>query len=503
MKQICRETAMARAADNTPVKASGDASGNGGVRRILSLVLAFVLTQAVFWAQVLILPGVSRAALFGEFTIKDEKEYGEKFNVLVRSRLPLIQDPEVVGYVQGIVDKLQAGMRAQFFPFTVSVLRHNAVNAFATPGGYVFVHTGLIMAMRSESELAGVIAHELAHVTQRHIAGRIEAMQPLGILSIVGALAGAFLGGEAGAGVMAGTMAASQAAMLKYSRSDESEADQVGMNYMVAAGYDPKGMVGAFEVIGKKQWMMGSTIPAYLSTHPDVNERIRTLSQRLASLPPDKRVRKVDNSRFFRVQALVRARYGDLAPAARAFEEQLTHPETKCIAYMGLGILASRQNRILDATKAFDQAMQCSPNDQLFVREAGCFHYTKGDNKLGQKLLAQAVAMDRKDIMALYYYSRSLADNGNVGQAIEYIREVLRQIPEDSDIHEYLARLYGQQNDLFQANLHMAYSGLYSNNRKKVDQFHSKLKSMALSSVQKDQLDRFDAIYKERKEFWK
>ena len=199
---------------------------------------------------------------------------------------------------------------------------------------------------------------------------------------------------------------------------------------------------------------------------------------------------------------MVRARYGDPVPATRAFEEQLSNPETRCIAYMGMGILASRQNRILDATKAFDEAMQCSPNDQLFVREAGRFHYTKGDNQRGLKLLSQAVSMDRKDIMALYYYSRCLADAGNIGQAIDYIKEVLRQIPEDSDIHEHLARLYGRQNDLFQANLHMAYSGLYANNRRKVDQFHSKIKGMTLTAAQKGQLERFDAIYNERKEFW-
>lgn len=462
-------------------------------------VLCLLLILTCFFSQCLV--PAPAGALFGSFTIKDEIELGRKFNVLIRSKLPLVQDPEVVNYVEGIVNRLSKTMPVQPFPFTTSVIRHNAINAFACPGGYVFVHTGLILAMRHESELAGVIAHELAHVTQRHIAGRIEQSQVISILSLAGALAGAFLGGEAGTAAMAGTMAAAQAAMLSYSRADESEADQVGMTYLTKAGYPPQGMVGAFQVIGRKQWLMGSSIPTYLSTHPGVQDRVTDMSVRVSRLPASMQNKKDDDRQFLRIQALVRARYADPGPAAQEFARQLNGPN-RCMALMGQGVLAARQNRVSDAAKKFEDAMACAPDDELIVREAGRFHYTKGNRNRGAELLQRAVIMDRNDIMALFFHARSLADSGNNAQAIETTRQVLRKVPEDPEVHTFISRYYGNSGQMFMAHLHRAYAALYANEKNKVDQFFGKAKELAQGPEDKARVERFESEYKERKEFW-
>ncbi len=454
---------------------------------------------AAFTVGQVLLPLPARA--FGEFTIKDEMELGSKFNVLIRSRMPLVQDPEVVRYVDGIVQRMVKVMPPRPFPFRVSVLRENSLNAFAVPGGYVFVHTGLILSLEHESELAGVLGHELAHVTQRHIASRIEKSQWVGILSLLGVLAGAFLGGEGGEAAMAGSMAGAQAAMLDYSRTDENDADQVGMSYLVKAGFAPTGMEGAFAKMSKKQWLMGSKIPSYLSTHPGLVERMHDMGLRVRQMPAAVQNRKDDDTRFLRVQALVRARYGDPAPAAQAFAVQVKGPN-RCIALMGTGILAARQNRINDARQAFDEALACAPNDELIVREAGIFHYTKGDRDKGIQLLEKAVRMDRDDTMAQFYYSRILADAGRTEEAIQAIRRVLRDEPEDPELHDYLARYLAQRRQMFLANLHMAYSALYMNNADRTEQFLEKARGAAQGPDDKRELERFDAIYKERKQYW-
>lgn len=465
------------------------------LRRILSsiLIASFILTPCFLPAN---------AFAWGEFTLKDERELGEKFNVLIRSRMPLVQDPEIVDYVKGIVDRLARTMPPQPFPFTVSVIRHSAINAFACPGGYIFVHTGLILAMDNESEVASVIAHEMAHVTQRHIARRIESSQVISLLSVIGMLAGAFLGGDAGSAALMGSAAAGQAAMLNYSRNDEREADQVGMNYLTKAGYPPQGMVGAFEVLSRRQWLMGSNIPAYLSTHPGLNERVKDMGVRVGRLPEAQRKQRDDNARFLRAQALVRARYSDPQGAAQAFAKQLDGPN-RCMALMGMGILASRQNRINDATRYFDQALTCAPQDELIVREAGRYHYTKGNRNRGAELLQRAVSMNRNDVMALYYHARSLGDLGKTGEAVTLARQVLLKVPEDAEVHELLARLYGNSRQMFLANLHMAYAGLYEQNAKKLDQFLEKAKDLAATPSEQMNLERFEKIYKERKAFWK
>ncbi|MDL2290800.1 M48 family metalloprotease [Desulfovibrio sp. OttesenSCG-928-F20] len=462
--------------------------------------LCLVLALALVFSGALV---PARALAWGEFTLKEEKELGQKFNLFVRSRLPLVQDVEIVDYVESIVRRLTRATPPQLFPFSASVIRHNAVNAFACPGGYIFVHTGLILAMDNESEVAGVIAHEMAHVTQRHIASRIESSQYISILSLLGALAGAFLGGggQGSAALLAGSMAAGQAAMLNYSRNDEREADQVGMNYLTKSGYPPQGMVRAFEVLSRKQWLMGSDIPSYLSTHPGLLERVRDMSMRISRLPEAQRVQKDDNSRFLRVQALIRARYSDPAPAAQAFAKQM-NGANRCIALMGMGILCSRQNRINDASDYFAQALACAPADPLIVREAGRFHYTKGDRNKGTALLDRAVAMNPNDTFALFYRAKSLDDAGRTTEAIRYAKNVLEKVPEDSEVHEMLARLYGKNHKMFFANLHMAYSGLYDNNKKKSEQFKNRAESLAKSPDEQHALERFLEQYEEREEFW-
>lgn len=162
---------------NARYGAAGNAPG-----RLWRGLVAVILSFALFLQGAIPV----QAALFGSFGVKDEKELGRKFDVLVRSRMPLVEDPEIKGYIQSIVDRLSKTFPPQPFPFTANVLLHNSMNAFAVPGGSVFVHTGLIMQLDHESELAGVLGHELAHVTQRHIATRMERAQAVTIgLSLI------------------------------------------------------------------------------------------------------------------------------------------------------------------------------------------------------------------------------------------------------------------------------------------------------------------------------
>lgn len=433
------------------------------------------------------------------FSHKDEVELGKKFNVLVRSRLPIVHDPEVVLYINDLIARLSKNIPPQPFTFTPAVVASSSVNAFATPGGYVFAFSGLILAMDSEDELAAVMAHEIAHVTERHVAKRIEDSQVVSLLSLAGMLAGVLLGGDAGSAAAVGGMAASQAAMLNYSRADENEADMMGMKYLIAAGYDPYGMPRAFEVLSRRQWLMGSSIPTYLSTHPDLKDRIHTSTIRIerAGIPKSK---PTDNTRFRRIQTLLRAYYTDPSTAIQYFRKQ-TSGEYAGLAHMGLGIIASRSNRVNDAVASFDKALTIAPNDQLIVREAGRFHYLKGNKRKGAEYLKKAVDMNNKDIMGLFFLARSQADNGQLYDAISNLNYILRFVPEDSEVHFFLARYHGQAQNLFDANLHMAYSALYQNDKKNVEKFFKGAKQHVTTATEA-RLERFEKIYTERKELW-
>ncbi|MDL2306426.1 M48 family metalloprotease [Desulfovibrio sp. OttesenSCG-928-C06] len=468
---------------------------------LLAALLLCLLIQPVTAMQ-------AQAALFGEFTVADEAKLGKEFDIMVRSRLPLVQDPEILGYFESMVQRLSTRMPPQPFQFQTSIIRHNAVNAFAVPGGYIFIHTGLITAMEDEAAVAGVLAHEMAHVTQRHIASRIERSQAISLLSMVGALAGAFLGGDAGSAAIVGSAAAAQAAMLNYSRSDESEADQVGMSYLMASGYRPIGMVEAFQVLSRPQWITGSDFPSYLSTHPAITERISDMSARLRQTPkqPVNKNAKEEHAEFLRIQTLVRGRYANYETALQYFSDKLkTEKDKKNLAIfnMGMGILHNRRNQVKDATTAFKKAVELNAKDAIILREAGRFHYLKGSRDEALKLLSSATSINRHDYLALFYYARLLDDSGKTGQAITYYQNILRYIPEDSEVHLHYSQALGRTGQMFYANLHMAYSALYDHNQKRLSQFHQRAQKLANTPQEQAALEAFDKKYEERRAYWK
>lgn len=459
------------------------------MRCVLAGMLALALCMPPLAAD-------SHAFFLSGVSLKDEKKMGRKFTTMLRSHMPMVEDPEVRKYVADVLARLTRSMPHQPFEFQSSVILHNALNAFAVPGGYVFVFTGLIMNMDNEAELAGVLAHELAHVTQRHVASRMERAQYLGIGSLLVAIAGIALGGPAGAAAAVTAAGAGQSAMLNYSRLDESEADNIGLQYLMAAGYPPKDMAGGFKILRQKSWMSGVSIPAYLSTHPAIGDRVNSIEARVAALPASARDKHFDNSRFRRVQTLLWGRYGDEAVALQRFKGK------DGLSLMGRGMVLSRMNRVKEAEKTFAAALAAAPGDPLILREAGIFHYRKGSLAEAQKLLDAAMRKDPRDYMASFFAGRLLDDSGRSREAQASYRQVLRHVPEDAEVHEALARSFGKSGDSYQAHIHLAYAAIFANNRKQAARLVKQAEKLGDKATDRKPLDRLLSVYKERKEIW-
>lgn len=455
---------------------------------ILLLACAFILSP---WQ-----PRSAYAFFFGGVSLKDEKEMGKKFEAMMRSNLPMIEDPEISQYVDRLLKRIVRAIPPQPFEFHASVIRHNALNAFAAPGGYVCVFSGLLMNMNDEAELAGVLAHELSHVTQRHMASRMERAQYLTIGSLLAAVAGIAIGGPAGAAAAMGAAGASQSAMLNYSRLDESEADNIGLQYLTQAGYPPVGMVNGFKVLRKKSWLSGARVPAYLSTHPDIGDRINSLSARIATMPGGKQNQHFDNTAFLRAQTLLWGRYGDEATALRRFSGNSP------ISLMGRGMVLARQNKIPEAARAFAQALAAAPADPLILRESGIFHYRKGNLAQAEQLLASARNRDRNDYMAAFFYARCLADLGRPAEALAHYRDVLRHVPQEADAHEAYAKTLSMTGDEPNAYIHMAYAAIYANNRKLADRYFEQARKFADRPASRQAFQQLEKTYRERKEIW-
>ena len=475
---------------------------SGALRRPVAACLA-----CWFFLVTILAAPVAQAGMFS-FDLKDERELGEKFNVLIRSRMPLIEDTEINDYVSGVVERIVRIMPPQPFSFNVAIINNNAVNAFAGPAGYVFVYTGLMLHMEHESEMAGVLCHELAHVSQRHIAKRMGEIQALSIGQLVGVLAGVVLGQttgnrDLGAAVAMGSQAASAQAYLKYSRDDEREADQVGMNYLVAAGYPPHGLVEAFETMRKLKWMQGSgDIPTYLSTHPGLEERMSYLKDRVGKLPQAVQNRKDNDAAFKRAQMLVRARYTDPKNAVSYFRK--LGDKATCLDKLGLAIALSRSlEDVAQARSAFESALACGGNDPLVLRESGRYFLKVRDFARAKSLLEAALRANPRDIDANYEYGRMLAQEGNYKAAAAYLEQVRLRVPENAEIRATYGQILGQAGDIFHAYLNLTYAAIYENNPRQVKFQMEKAKAAAKSDDDRRELAKLEEALKKRSEFWK
>jgi len=237
------------------------------------------------------------------YSIEREIGLGKGLAQEVERSSKLIDDPIVVEYVNRVGQNLVRNSDAKV-PFTIKVIDSDEVNAFALPGGFFYVNSGLILRAQEESELAGVMAHEISHVTARHGTKQATKGEMMQLATIPLMLLGP--GGWAGYGIYQALQLAIPLSFLKFSRDDEREADFLGLQYMYKAGYDPNAYVTFFERIQADEKRRPGTIPKFFSTHPPTPERIAGAQKEIARILPEKDEYIVTTSEFDMVKARLR-----------------------------------------------------------------------------------------------------------------------------------------------------------------------------------------------------
>ncbi|MGA7799945.1 MAG: M48 family metalloprotease [Gammaproteobacteria bacterium] len=219
-----------------------------------------------------------------------EYQLGKAFMQEIRRDANLVKDPEVDDYLSALGHRLVLAADPQPFPFTFFIIKDPTINAFAAPGGFIGVHTGLIFAARSEDELAAVLAHEISHVTQHHMARAYEAASKLSLPTAAAVLAAVLLGvgahnSQLGEAALVATQAGSAQYQINFTRHDEREADNIGMQTLERAGYDPHGMPAFFQRMLKQSQLYGDRVPAFLLDHPVTTARIADSEARADQYP--------------------------------------------------------------------------------------------------------------------------------------------------------------------------------------------------------------------------
>src|ERR1700716_797278 len=251
-----------------------------------------------------------------------ERRIGEQAMREIRLREPsFLDDPELTEYVNEIGRRIVAASPGARQDFEFFMVRDNTINAFAMPGGFVGVHTGLLLAAQTESELAGVLAHEVAHVTQHHLArllGKQEQMSIPTLAAVVLGLLAARAHPDLAQAVIAGAGATGIQSQLNYTRDFEREADRIGFQFLQQAGFDVGGMGSFFERMQKATRLYENNAPAYLRTHPLTTERIADMQNR-AQMAVYKQA--PDSIEFHLARAKVRAEQGLPREAVAHFNE--------------------------------------------------------------------------------------------------------------------------------------------------------------------------------------
>jgi predicted Zn-dependent protease len=237
------------------------------------------------------------------YSLEREIALGKQLAQEVERSSKMIDDPIVTEYVNRVGQNLVRNSDARV-PFTIKVIDSDEVNAFALPGGFFYVNSGLVLRAQEESELAGVMAHEISHVCARHGTKNASKGELMQLATIPLILLGP--GGWAGYGIYQGMNLAIPVTYLKFSRDAEREADYLGLQYMYKAGYDPNSYVTFFERIQADEKRRPGTIPKVFSTHPPTPERIENCQKEIARILPAKQEYVVTTSEFDQVKARLR-----------------------------------------------------------------------------------------------------------------------------------------------------------------------------------------------------
>nr|WP_228128872.1 M48 family metalloprotease [Acinetobacter indicus] len=344
----------------------------------------------------------------GRIDQQKERMIGEKVYREVQRQMPVAQNPwledQLFSVFSHLLSQTQMGQ-----PIGLLIINDPQINAFAVPGGLFALNTGLVTSARNMDEVAGVMAHEIAHVTQRHYSRSQEAFKGQGLLALAGVLVGALVAsqadGDAGAAVMMGSQAALMDKQLTYSRNQEREADRIGMQYMYTAGYNPQSMADFFEVMHRATSRV-SFLPDFWFTHPLTTERMSEARLRANQLPRVKSSLRDEEFDILKQYTLV--------VSNQATEQQLQ-------------VLASRNNFAAQLALA-------------------AFYTRQGDYALAQQTLDQAKNHRRLHHLISLIQTDIYLGQNKLSEAYKVISSPARIMPENRALNYKLAEVLIRQN---------------------------------------------------------
>ncbi len=441
----------------------------------------FIVLIAVSFSLYNLLPWQARPAF--ALSIDEERQLGERFLESIRQNVVLVEDDFANDYINNLGNYLSRPLETRPFPFYFYIIKANDLNAFAGPGGHIFIYTGLIEAMTDVDELAAVICHEIAHVSARHISQQMAQSTKIGLATMAAVLAGALIGGEAAAPIIIGSTAAGIQKQLSYSRTDERQADQLGFQYMEESGFNPSMTISAFKKIYQREWLGTDATPPYLLTHPGGPERMSNIEAMIANYGPH--VQKNANAERFRdsyalFKTTLQARYLGSRDAKRLFQAELKKEPDSLLAHLGLGIVLKETGELPEAIKHLQIALERSPETIPVLRYLADAYILNGQDAEAVTILERALRLDDQDKASLFLLATAYMNMEEYPKAIHLYEKLIQMMPIKDEVFYNLGVSYGRVDRLGLAHYNF---GIYFKKLKEIQKarFHFE-KAIALSS---------------------
>ena len=448
----------------------------------------FILITALF-----IISTTPVKSLASFLSPEEETELGRRFLISITSHYEPSDYPYIVQYINNLGRYIGHQIEVPYFPLNFYVIKENGLNAFAAPGGHVFIFSGLIKVMENVDELASIFAHELGHVSARHLASRIERSKKIGMATMAGILAGILAGGKAAGALMTGSIAAGIQAELGYSREDERQADQVGFKYTHGSGFDPEGIISVLKKIQRERGYGSGEIPPYLLTHPGTPERMANIDVMLQGY---KRMPEPDRTKELRANfpifhTMVMALYHDKEDAKRVFKKRLLADPESILANYGLGLLLQREGLIDEALNYLKIALREKPDSIPIMFAIGKAYHESGQCENSVTILKEALKISPKDKEIMYLSALSLQTLEHYGQASRIYERLTYLPPVKGKVYYNLGLVYGRQGKLALAHYNL---GIYFTRLRRREKalFHfKKAKGLAGSDLAlKEKIDK-------------
>jgi predicted Zn-dependent protease len=441
-------------------------------RGLVSLVIAaflFTVLIPVSASDNVALPEIGSAA-GGYMTPSQERRLGQAFMRQVRSSMKVVSDPLLKAYIENLGERLVAGSDDINQPFSFFLVENPRVNAFAGPGGYIGVHTGLILTTESENELAAVVAHEIAHVTQKHLLRTFQMADDMSIATAAVVLAAVVLGAatensDLGMAAATGAQAGMLQRQINFTRANEKEADRVGIGILSHSGFDPRAMPTFFERMGKaNRFYDMKELPEFLRTHPVTTNRIADSRNRAESYPYKQ---YPDSIEYHLVRANLREKqFSNPKEAIHFFKSSLSEGRYRNEEGQRYGLVRAliRAREFQSARKELNRLLKKNPSRiHYLVLEADLLEKS-GQAGKALKVLKNGLRLYPNNYPLSIYYSETLLKVGKPADAQRLLEKLRKTRPLDTELYNLLARASADAGQVNQGHQYMAEYHYHSGN---------------------------------------